>query len=70
MKTNIEQLRKADWDALETEVVAKIRLLRGLAEHLEPTPLHDRLAAELILPCLELLGQFCLSVTEEGEEGA
>lgn len=62
--TNIETMRAADWDGTEREVVAKIRLLRGLAEKLESNPTNDRIANDLILPALMLLGQFCQSVQD------
>ena len=69
-KTNIATLRNARWDVLEEEVVFRIRLLKGIAENLEPSPMNDAIAQNLILPAMGLLAEFCQSVaiSEEEEE--
>ena len=69
-KTDIATLRNARWDQLEQEVVFRIRLLKGIAEKLEPTPFNDAIAQDLILPAMALLAEFCQSVaiSEEEEE--
>lgn len=70
MPTNIETLRTANWDSLEADVLTRIRLLKGMAQKLEPNAVNDRIAAELIGPAVELLAQFCLCVQiEEENEG-
>lgn len=60
--TNIETLRRADWDELERDVVTRIRALKAVAAGLEPDAASDRIANELMLPALELLAEFCTSV--------
>ena len=69
-KTDIATLRNARWEHLEQEVVFRIRLLKGIAEKLEPTPYNDAIAQDLILPAMGLLAEFCQSVaiSEEEEE--
>ena len=68
MTTNIETLRTAGWDAVEKEVVMKLRLLRAMAEKLPSTPENDRIAKDLIIPALGLLGEFCQCVEIEPEQ--
>lgn len=62
MKTSIEQLRKANWDALEHDVVTRIRLLRAMVDKLDTNELHDKVANDLILPNVSLLARFCSAV--------
>lgn len=64
-KTSITTLRDADWQRMETEVVEKIHTLRDLAAALEPNPINDKIAQDLIMPALTSLGQFCAAVTVE-----
>lgn len=68
MKMDILTLRKADWAGTEREVVFKMRLLHGMVEKLEPTPINDKIAADLIMPALQLLAEFCNCVVEGEEE--
>jgi hypothetical protein len=63
MQTDIETLRHADWDGVEAEVLKKLRLLRAAVYKLEPNPLNNKLAADLFLPALAKLGEFCMLVT-------
>lgn len=63
MTTDIETIRNADWDRVEREVVEKIHALRDLSKGLKPSPLNDKIAQDLILPALTLLGHFCTSVS-------
>lgn len=69
-KTAIATLRNARWDQLEQEVVFRIRLLKGIAENLEPSPFNDAIAQDLIMPAMGLLAEFCQSVaiSEDAEE--
>jgi len=68
--TNIEILRKADWDQMEKDVVERIRMLKALAMKLEPSEIHDKIADDLIAPNCALLAQFCENVKiEDLEEG-
>lgn len=62
-KTYIETLRGADWDQVERDVVDKIRFLKAASMNLESNSLNDRIAKDLILPSLKLLGQFCINIT-------
>jgi len=68
MQTDIRTMRSADWDALERDIVSRIRLLRGMVEHLKPNELHDKVANELILSNVRLLAEFCANVTVEASK--
>lgn len=70
-RTNIEQLRKANWGQLEQDVVKKLHLLRAMVEHIEPSELTDKIADDCILPALELLANFCgcVQVGQEMRDG-
>ncbi len=63
--TDIATMRGADWDGVEKEVVEKLRMLKALCAHLEPNPLNDKIAEDLFLPALRLLGEFCVKVQIE-----
>jgi len=63
--TNIETLRKANWDQLEKDVVERIRMLKALAMKLEPSEINNKIADDLIAPNCALLAQFCSNVDIE-----
>jgi hypothetical protein len=65
-KTDIETLRQADWDGVEKDVVTRIRLLKAACQHLDPNDMNDKIAEDLFLPALRLLGEFCTRITIEG----
>jgi len=67
-RTSIEQLRKAKWDEVEKELITKFQLLRHLVFTLEPSPINDKIANDLILPALRAAGHFCNTVKIEGEK--
>ena len=70
MTTNIETLRKANWDRLERDVVMRIRLLRTAVQGMARDPISDKLAEDLFMPCIELLGSFVGAVdVQTGESG-
>lgn len=71
MKTSTKQLSGADWDAMEREVVEKIRLLKSFSQAMPGNPVMEKVANDLILPCVGLLADFCASVQigEPGELG-
>jgi hypothetical protein len=60
--TDIMTLRSADWTGVERDVLIRLRLLRAMAEKLEPNPINDKIANDLIMPCLRLLGDFCTRI--------
>lgn len=66
--TDLTQIKQADWQKVEDEVVEKIRALRDICQQSKPSPLMDKIANEMILPCVALLGQFCVSVKIEEED--
>ena len=72
MKTSIAALKHADWDRLESDVVTRIRLLKTAVQGMEAGPLNDKIAQDLFLPCLQLLGGFCeaFDITEQDDQGA
>jgi len=72
MKTSIETLKQADWDRLESDVLTRIRLLKTAVAGMEPGPLNDKIAEDLFLPCLQLLGEFCgaFDITEQDDQDA
>ena len=63
--TNIETLKKADWDQMEKDVVERIRMLKTLAMTLEPSDVNNKIADDLIAPNCALLAQFCTNVKIE-----
>ena len=68
--TNLETLKKANWDQLEKDVVERIRMLKALAQKLEPSEVNDQIVSDLIVPNCALLAQFCSNVEiEKLEEG-
>ena len=64
-RTSILQLRKADWGRLEADVVTRIHLLKSMADALEPNPTTEKIANDLIVPAIALLGQFCSMIDIE-----
>ncbi len=60
------QLAKANWDEMEREVVARIRVLAQTARAMARPPhnaeIADKLATGLILPNVQLLAAFCEAV--------
>ncbi|MFP4141489.1 MAG: hypothetical protein ACLFVH_13190 [Phycisphaerae bacterium] len=66
MKTTMAQLASADWEKLERDVVARIRVLAETARAMSRPAIKreaaDRIANDLILPNLQLLGAFCEAV--------
>ena len=68
----MEQLAKADWEKLESDVVARIHCLRDMTKAMAAqeardgqTTLNDRLANDLVLTNLRLLAAFCENITIE-----
>ena len=61
-------LNNADWDGLERDVVARIRLLRAVAEKLEAGEAGEKIGADLIVPCVALLAEFCGCVQMHDEQ--
>jgi hypothetical protein len=58
-----------NWNALEEEVLTKLRILRATWEGLPNTEISDKIRRELILPGVLLLAKFCAAVTLEDHEG-
>jgi hypothetical protein len=58
------------WDAVEREVILKLRYLRAAWEHTAATDpqLHELMKRDLYLPAIKHLGAFCASIREEEEE--
>jgi hypothetical protein len=67
MKTSIMQMRGANWSKVRRDVNKRINLLEAIVQRLEPTPINDAIANDMILPALELLGDFCACVVIENE---
>ncbi len=55
-----------DWDSVKADVCNRIDLLRATYENMEG-PIAEKIFKDLILPCMELLGQFCACVKIEEE---
>lgn len=58
-----------DWDAIEHEVIRKLRYLRAAWEHTassEPE-LHELMKRDLYLPAIKNLGAFCVAVRGEND---
>lgn len=65
MKTSMKQLKAADWNQLENDVVMRIRWLRAVVNHSAEDPVNDAIAEDLILPAVTILSDFCTLVTIE-----
>jgi len=63
--TSILTLRAADWKHLRDEVNQKIDLLEHLVNTLDPSPVNDKIADDLVLPCMKYLAAFCTAVKIE-----
>lgn len=63
--TSILQLRNADWGKLRNDVTDRIDYLEEVVRGLEPDPLSDKIATDLIAPALYTLGSFICSVEIE-----
>lgn len=66
----ITQLRGADWDGVERDVLTRIRLLRGMVEHLPENEVNNMIARDLLVPAIGLLGEFCSRVKIADEANA
>lgn len=66
--TSIAQLRKSDWEKLRKDVNTRIDVLETLVLTLEPEALNDKIATDLIFPCIATLGSFICSVEIEDED--
>ena len=63
--TSILRLRNAGWSKLRNDVTDRIDYLEEIVRGLEPDPLSDKIATELIAPALYSLGSFVCSVEIE-----
>lgn len=73
--SNLDRIRNADWDAVERDVVQRIRALRKVAKSItskDDNALCDMVAKDLIIPNVLLLGEFCqnVKISEEVEIGS
>ena len=64
-KTSMETLKNADWNNVIQEVVTKLRYMQACAEKLPPGVEADRIANDLFLPNLALIGEFCTNIVIE-----
>jgi len=60
-RTDMATLKAADWDKIEEEVIERIAMLRASCE-MEPSSLADKIANDLILPNVMLLGEFITNI--------
>ncbi len=67
MKTDINTLRKADWSNIERDMVLRLRVLAVAARKLDANEVTDKVAQDVFLPCLELIGAFVAAVDAEDE---
>ena len=56
MKTDIQTLRKANWQKTLDDVVKRIAALHHVVIEMEDGPLSDKICNELILPAIAKLG--------------
>ncbi len=61
LKTDMVTLRAADWDKITKEVNERIAMLRAICEA-KPSPAADKIANDLILPNIMLLGEFVTNI--------
>jgi hypothetical protein len=65
MKTSMKQLKSADWNQLESDVLMRIRWLHAVVKHSSDDPVNDAIAEDLILPAITMLSEFCALITPE-----
>lgn len=65
--TDVAQLRKAQWQEVEREIVTKLRALHALVDNMEVNKENDKMANEAIAPLLGYLGYFCACIELKGE---
>jgi hypothetical protein len=65
LTTSILHLRNADWDKVRNDVTDRIDYLEEVVRGLEPDPLSDKIATDLIAPALYTLSSFICSVEIE-----
>jgi hypothetical protein len=61
-------LARIDFDKMEKEVVARIRMLRLVVQNVDRNPVSDKVAQDVILPCIVKLMEFCDAVTIKEDE--
>jgi transposase len=69
-KTESNRSQSPDWDAVERDVVRKLRYLRAAWEHTaasEPE-VHELMKRDLYVPAIKHLGTFCAAIQEKEEE--
>lgn len=69
-KTESNRTQSPDWDAVERDVVRKLRYLRAAWEHTaasEPE-VHELMKRDLYVPAIKHLGAFCAAIQEKEEE--
>ena len=64
IKTDMATLKAADWDKITKEVNERIAMLRATCE-MKPSPAADKIANDLILPNIMLLGEFITNIEIE-----
>jgi hypothetical protein len=65
----LTKTQSPDWDAVERDVVRKLRYLRAAWEHTaanEPQ-LHELMQRDLYLPAIKHLGAFCAAIKVQEE---
>ena len=65
----IHEQPKPQWDAVEREVILKLRYLRAAWKHTASTEpeLHELMKRDLYLPAMKRLAAFCSAIQEEEE---
>lgn len=69
-KTTMRRMAEADWDGMAADVAEKIGYLKAISVSMDrdaqpsgpSRELADKLANDLLVPCVELLAKFCVSV--------
>jgi hypothetical protein len=61
----LDMLRDIDWNKMRSDITDRIEYLQAVVAQLEPSIVNEKIAAELIMPAISLLGRFRNSVTVE-----
>jgi len=59
---------KWNWEEIERDVIQRIHVLRAAATKTEPAEWRDKITADLIVPAMKLLAEFCQCIEIEEAE--
>jgi hypothetical protein len=63
--TALDKLQNMDWEKMRKDVNLRIDYLQAVVEQLDATLVNEKIANDLIMPTISMLGRFCSSVKVE-----